>query len=95
MREIRAFQTPGGRGTFIGSEAYPELNRLLGEYADKYGSTPTGIAAAWILRHPAKMQMLCGSMKKERVAEIVGASEITLTREEWYKLYLAAGHILP
>ena len=82
-------------GIFIGSPKFPELNRLLEELAEKYEVTPTTIAAAWILRHPAKMQLVSGTTKASRLAEIVKATEITLTREEWYRLYLAAGHMLP
>ena len=84
-----------GKGPFIDSPEYPELNKALQEIADKYGSTKTGIAAAWIFRHPAKMQLIAGSMRESRIEEIAKASEIVLTREEWYRLYLAAGHILP
>ena len=82
-------------GPFIGSPAYPELNRLLEELAEKYGTTPTGIAAAWILRHPAKMLLVAGTSRIERLKEIAQASEITLGREEWYRLYKAAGHEIP
>ena len=53
------------------------------------------IAAAWILRHPADIQILSGSMKAERLKEVCRACEIRLTKEEWYGLYLAAGNILP
>ena len=59
------------------------------------GTTKAGIADAWLLRHPAGMQVLVGTSKESRLAELIRASEITLTREEWYSLYLAAGHILP
>jgi predicted oxidoreductase len=55
----------------------------------------TTIAAAWILRHPANIQLIAGTMNREHMAEIVQAAGITLSREEWYQLYLAAGHILP
>ena len=48
-----------------------------------------------ILRHPAKMQLIAGTTKPERLRDIVSACEIELTREEWYRLYLAAGHPLP
>ena len=89
------FQKGGWRGTFIGSEEYPQLNKLLNEFAEKYGATPTGIASAWILRHPAKMQLIAGTMNPTRIEEIAKAADITLEREEWYRLYLAAGHILP
>lgn len=82
-------------GVFIGSEKYPELNKNLEELAKKYGITPTGIATAWILRHPAKIQMIAGTTKISRLQEIIDGSKVTLSREEWYKLYLSAGHILP
>ena len=82
-------------GIFIGSDKYPELNQVLNELAEKYEVSATTIAAAWILRHPAKMQLVSGTTKASRLAEIVKATEITLTREEWYRLYLAAGHMLP
>lgn len=89
------FQMPEWRGTFIGSEEYPALNEKLNALAEKYDVTATTIAAAWILRHPADMQILCGSMKKERLQSVIDAAHIRLTREEWYDLYLAANHILP
>lgn len=89
------FQKPSWAGLFIDSEDYKELNDVLQEVADKYGATKTMIASAWILRHPAKMQMIAGTTKLTRMEEIVNATEIQLTREEWYRIYLAGGHILP
>lgn len=83
------------RRSFIGNETYPEINAKLEELAEKYGETPMTIAAAWILRHPADIQILSGSMKAERLKEVCRACEIRLTKEEWYGLYLAAGNILP
>ena len=89
------FQAGAGKGPFIDNPEYPELNQVLQELADKYNSSKTGIAAAWIFRHPARFQLIAGSMRTARIEEIAKASEIVLTREEWYRLYLAAGHILP
>lgn len=89
------FQYGFFEGVFIGSDKYPKLNALLDKLAEKYAVTPTTIASAWILRHPAKMQLISGSTSPQRIKEIAAASDITLTREEWYQLYLAAGHILP
>lgn len=89
------FQYGFFEGVFIGNEKYPELNKVLNEYAEKYSVTPTTIAAAWILRHPANMQLIAGTTNAERMKEIAAATDISLTREEWYKLYLSAGHILP
>lgn len=82
-------------GVFIGNEKFPELNQALDNLAEKYGTTPTGLAATWILRHPANMQVIAGTMNPERIEEIAKASEIQLTREDWYELYRAAGNILP
>lgn len=89
------FQYGFFEGVFLGSDKYPELNQALSALADKYQVSATTIAAAWILRHPAKMQLIAGTTKADRLAEICQAAKITLTREEWYQLYLAAGHILP
>lgn len=89
------FQYGTFAGTFLGDPKFSALNKELDGIAEKYGTSNTAIAAAWILRHPAKMQMIAGSMKVSRLREICGAADLTLTREEWYRLYLAAGHILP
>ena len=89
------FQMPEWRGCFIGSTEYSELNEKLNELANIYNVSPTTIAAAWILRHPAKMQLISGTTNINRLEEIIKADEISLTRKEWYDLYLSAGHPLP
>ena len=82
-------------GSFIGSDKYPELNKKLSELAEKYSVTPTAIAAAWILRHPANIQLISGSMTASRIKEICSGADITLEKSEWYDIYTAAGHCLP
>lgn len=89
------FQYGFFEGCFIGSEKYSELNQRLSELAEKYNTTSTAIAAAWILRHPAKMQLVSGTMNQHRLEEIASGVEIVLTRDEWYSLYLKSGHMLP
>jgi predicted oxidoreductase len=89
------FQYGFFEGAFLGSPKYPELNAKIDEIAGKYGVSNTAIAMAWILRHPAKMQPVTGTMNPRRLADCVKAAEITLTRDEWYAIYLAAGNILP
>lgn len=96
MQAWSPFQYGFFEGVFVGNtEKYPELNKELDALAEQYHATPTAIAAAWILRHPAKIQLIAGTTNQERLKEIIQGSEITLSREEWYRLYLAAGHILP
>jgi predicted oxidoreductase len=83
-------------GALIGDrENYAELNQVMDELADKYAATPTGIAIAWITRHPANLQVVLGTTRPDRVRESVAGSDVTLTREEWYRLFRAAGHTLP
>ena len=90
------FQGGFFRGPFVGDrEKYPELNEKLDETAEKYGVSPIGIAAAWILRHPAGIQLISGSVSPERMRLIAAGADIELTREDWYALYLAAGFRLP
>ena len=89
------FQTPNWGGCFLGDARYPELNKELDALAAQYGVSATTVAAAWILRHPAGMQLIAGSAKEPRLKEIIQACDIRLTREEWYRLYLSAGHPLP
>ena len=83
-------------GVFIGDrDAFPDLNDALDEIALLHGVTPTGIATAWITRHPANIQVVLGTTKPDRLRECAAGSDVRLSREEWYGLFRAAGHILP
>ena len=83
------------KGMFIDNPEFPELNKVLQELADKYGVTKAAIAIAWILRHPAKMQVIAGTMNPVHLTEMAEADKIELTHEEWYHLYLSSGKFLP
>lgn len=89
------FQMPEWKGCFLGSDEYWQLNQEINALAAKYQVSDMAIATAWILRHPAKMQVIAGTTNLDRLQQIVDGSNIELTREEWYKLYMAAGHPLP
>lgn len=82
-------------GCFINNKKFPELNMKLKEIGDKYGVSETTVSFAWILRHPAKMQPVTGTTNLTRLTDCIKASEIRLSREEWYEIYRAAGNILP
>jgi predicted oxidoreductase len=83
------------KGCFVDHPDYPELNAVLGKIGEKYGVSKTAIAIAWILRHPAKMQAIAGTMNPEHLKDICDASKVDLTHNEWYQLYLASGKFLP
>ena len=89
------FQYGFFKGCYIDNEEFAELNEKLGVIGEKYGLTKTGVASAWILRHPANMQLIAGTMNAKRLAEICEGANVTLTRSEWYEIYRSAGHCLP
>ncbi len=90
------FQKAFFDGVFIGDrENYGELNDVLDELAATHGVTPTGIAVAWIVRHPANIQVVLGTTNPGRVAESAAGADVRLSREEWYRLFRAAGHTVP
>ncbi|MBE7044384.1 MAG: aldo/keto reductase family oxidoreductase [Ruminococcaceae bacterium] len=82
-------------GAFLGNDAFSELNQEISQMAEKYQVTDTAMAIAWLLRLPEQMQPIVGSINEKRIAEIAKASEIELSREDWYKIYLKAGYRLP
>ncbi len=82
-------------GAFLANEKFSALNTALTEISEQYGITPTGLAIAWLLRLPEKMQPVVGSTNLERLKQIAAASDITLSARDWYRIYLAAGCKLP
>ena len=54
------------QGVFIDAPQFPQLNGALEVVGRKYGLSKTATAIAWILRHPAKMQVVVGTMTPER-----------------------------
>ncbi|TAH69177.1 MAG: aldo/keto reductase family oxidoreductase, partial [Anaerolineaceae bacterium] len=89
------FQYGFFEGVFLDNDKFPQLNAKINEIAGKYEVTNTTIALSWILRHPANMQPVTGTMNIQRLKDCIKAADIYLTREEWYEIYLAAGNILP
>ena len=83
------------KGCFVDDPRFPELNRVLQEFSDKYGISKTAVAIAWILRHPSKIQAIAGTMNPMHLKDISQATGITLTHNEWYRLYLSSGKFLP
>ncbi|MCL1632094.1 aldo/keto reductase [Sporolactobacillus sp. CPB3-1] len=82
-------------GVFLDNPKFPELNKKIDEIAAKYGVSNNAIAVAWILRHPANMQVILGTTNVTRVAESARGADLVLTRQEWYDIYQAAGNKLP
>ena len=89
------FQYGFFEGFFVDNDKFPELNELLDKLAKKYDTNKNAIATAWILRHPANMQVILGTMNPTRIKESAAGGDVTLTKQEWYDVYFAAGNDLP
>ncbi|HGS0785775.1 TPA: aldo/keto reductase family oxidoreductase [Streptococcus pneumoniae] len=83
------------KGNFVRNEKFQALNQVLDRLAIKYGVTSSTIAISWILRYPAKMQAVVGTTNPKHLREVSRAANFSLTRKEWYEIYLAAGNNLP
>ena len=89
------FQYGFFEGVFVDNPKFPELNQVLGRIAQEHNTNKSAVAVAWILRHPAHMQVIVGTMNAKRLSDISQATDFTLTREEWYEIYAAAGKQIP
>jgi predicted oxidoreductase len=89
------FQFGFFEGVFLDNPRFPELNAKIDEIAETHAVSNTTIALAWLLRHPAQMQPVTGTMNVGRLKDCMQAAEVHLSREEWYAIYRAAGNVLP
>jgi predicted oxidoreductase len=64
----------------------PVLEAVAGER----GASRTTVALAWLLKHPARIIPIIGTTNPDRIREATKAPELELTREEWYRLLIAA-----
>lgn len=89
------FQYGQIEGNFICNPKFPQVNDTLEKLAKLKGCSKNAIAAAWILRYPANIQVIIGTMTPEHIIDSVKGADIELSAQEWYDLYLAAGNDLP
>lgn len=82
-------------GSFINNSLFPELNNKLCEIAESRNVSPSAIALAWILRHPAGITPISGSMNPKHIVQSLDAVNVNLSKEEWYSILLSAGYTLP
>lgn len=89
------FQVDLGQGLFMKHPAYKSLTATLELYAHQKEVSFEAMVLAWILRHPANMQPIVGSMNPDRIASMAQATDIQLNRQEWYDIYVSGGRVLP
>lgn len=82
-------------GVFLDNPKFPQLNQVLDRMCEKYGVSKTALAAAWLVRLPASVQVISGTTNPERMAQFAEGTDIRLERADWYEIYRAAGNSLP
>ncbi|MBL8088234.1 MAG: aldo/keto reductase [Chthonomonas sp.] len=83
----------GGRMDNRGNET---LAKLMDELAQEHSVTPEVIAIAWLLRHPSNSVPLIGSTNPDHIRDATTALDVDLSREDWYRLLVAAqGQAMP
>jgi predicted oxidoreductase len=73
-----------------GSDKQKAIQAALETFAEKYNHTPTQIALAWLLSHPSGIIPLVGSANPAHIREVARAADVTLEREDWFKLWITA-----
>jgi predicted oxidoreductase len=82
-------------GVYLDNPKFPDLNKKINELAEIKGVPNSAIVIAWILRHPARIQPIVGTTNYQHLKDICKASQVSLTRTEWYDIYKSAGNKLP
>lgn len=67
------------------------IMKALREMSASYdGATPTQLAIAWLLKHPAGIIPIVGSTNPDHIKEAAAGAKIELSRADWYRLWIAA-----
>lgn len=91
--------SPFDKGIFFSAEEHSKealrqrienTKKIITQLSQKYGAPSEAILTAWILRHPAGIQIINGTKRGERVANFSKGCDIELTRDEWYALFISA-----
>lgn len=81
----------GGGSLFTGDgERERRVRTALQEIAAETGADIATIAIAWLLRHPARLAPVLGTMKPARLAGMVKALDIVLDRQQWFAILEAS-----
>ena len=91
---IQAWSPVAGGQIFNPKDDAPEnvkaVGALIAELAETYNTNQSAVAFAWLLRHPAGIQPIVGTLKASRLAESCAADDVELSRKDWYRLLAAA-----
>ncbi|SDX80239.1 aldo/keto reductase family oxidoreductase [Paenibacillus sp. CF384] len=72
------------------SESVVQTAALVAQLAEKHNTTRESIVLAWLMTHPAGIQPVIGTINPERIRACRDAATLRLSREDWYRLYVAS-----
>lgn len=72
------------------TEQGQRVSQALQRIAADLDVSPSVVALAWILKHPASPMVLTGSGRIAAIAEAVQATDVQLSREQWFALWSAS-----
>lgn len=79
-----------GRDTATASAAVKNTAQLVSRLAERYNVSAEAIVLGWLLRHPAGIQPVIGTINPQRVRACAQATEFEMKREDWWALYVSA-----
>lgn len=101
--QIQAW-SPLAKGRFSGRDVTDQPEQiqktaaLVQEMARKKETSPEAIVLGWLMKHPAMIQPVIGTINPDRIRACQDAEKVAeaMSREEWYQLYVSArGRALP
>ncbi|MGX7349922.1 aldo/keto reductase [Dolosicoccus paucivorans] len=95
MQAWSPFQVNLQDGLFMNHPQYKGLTDVIRGIAFDHQTSFEAIVMAWILKHPANIQPIIGSMTPERIRHSAKGLEVNLSKEEWYRIYAASTGRLP
>ena len=91
--------SPLGGGRVVSDDVTDEITvnvrAILDELAATHSATRTQVALAFVLSHPAGVIPIIGTGNLARITESAGAVDVTLAKDDCYRLIAAAGRVLP
>jgi predicted oxidoreductase len=82
-------------GSFLDHPRFAKLNTIINDIAHERKVSKEAVVTAWILRHPANIQVIPGTTRPDRIRSICEAFQFKMSRKEWYDIYCSQGRVLP
>ncbi len=79
-----------GDGESTGNVRTEAVIAALDAVARRAGTARAAVVYAWIMAHPARPIPIIGTQNPARIREARSAYEVHITREEWYRILVAA-----